>query len=96
MTKVNPKKGKKYAADVRVVKLSDDRFAVLYNMVNVKNSKRTLHCDVVDNTGKKVKSKTYKKYKFSGSMQPVLHKGAIYWAEPLSAKDAKLYRIPAL
>lgn len=95
LTSINPKKGKQEVnSKPRMVKLSDDRFAVLYSIENYKNYKKTFCCAIVNNAGKKVTSKTYKNIIFSGTSQPVVFDGAICWMERIPGDKSTIYKIP--
>lgn len=98
LTKNNPKTTNVTVGDTRMVKLSDTRFAILYETSTGK--KNVLNYVVVDNNGKKIYSKKYSGYIMNGSSQPILYKGYIQWASP-SYREKKndyvmvMYRIPA-
>lgn len=95
LTSFNPKKSRQVVGETRMVKLGDDRFAVMYSVASGKSSK--LYCTIVNGAGKKVKTKTYKNYEFTGSVQPVLMGGSIYWSENTKGgSTSTMYRIPAL
>lgn len=99
LTSINPKKGKQILNTVRMVKLSDDRFAILYSTWTAKNWRKCkFYYTVVDGSGKKIMTKTYKNVVFSGAAQPILHDGCIYWTENnfYTYEKTKMYRIPAL
>lgn len=85
--------------EVRMVKLSDTRFAILYS--TTKGNRSELQYTVVSDTGKRVYSKAYTDVSFSANSQPVLHKGQIVWIETVwradySGKDTKMFCIPAI
>lgn len=99
LTDYNPKTSKVTVGELRMVKLSDQRFAILYSTTQGKSQK--LNYVVVDNSGKKVYSKTYSNVVFQGSTQPILSDGSIIWTENyIDAKTykdkVKTYRIPAV
>lgn len=77
LTKYNPKTTNVEVGETRMVKLTDNRFAVLYS--TRKNDKDTLHYVVVDNEGKKICEKTYQNIWFTANSDPVLYKGYIRW-----------------
>ena len=85
--------------EVRMVKLSDTRFAILYT--TTKGNRSNLQYLVVSDAGKKVYSKTYPDISFSANSQPVLNRGKIVWIETVhradySGTDTKMYCIPAV
>ena len=98
LTKYNPKTTKVIVGDTRMVKLSDTRFAILYQTTTGK--KNVLNYVVVDNNGKKIYSKKYSGYIMNGSSQPILYEGYIQWASSVY-RDKKnnyammMYQIPA-
>ncbi|MBO5371293.1 MAG: hypothetical protein J6A75_01085 [Lachnospiraceae bacterium] len=95
LTKNNPKKTTIIVGETRMVKLSDEHFAILYNTTNAGVAK--LNYVVVNNKGKKVYSKTYANMSCVGASQPILYKGNIVWAETRWGENATTtYRIPAI
>ena len=95
LTSINPKKGKQTVGPARMVKLSDDRFAVIYSITSDKTEKSTVYYTVVNNEGKKLLTKKYSNVVFGGS-QPKLMNGCIYWIDQPEYGKPVLYRIPAL
>ena len=101
LTSINPKKGKQTVDSVRMVKLSDDRFAVIYNVMNDKTGKSTVYYTAIDGSGKKLLTKKCaSKVSLNGS-QPILHNGSIVWMNQgivprTQIHQAIIYRIPAL
>lgn len=98
LTKNNPKTTKVIVGDTKMVKLSDERFAILYESTT--GTKTTLNYVVVDNNGKKIYSKKYSGYTMSGDAQPILYNGYIQWASQAYSEKTydysmRLYRIPA-
>lgn len=93
LTKYNPKKTSVIVRTPRMVKLADDRFAILYT-ITTKNYKNTLHYVVVDDTGKKIYSKIYPDMELIEPVQPILYKGSIVWTQ--TDWDTILYSIPAV
>ena len=98
LTKYDPKKSDVTVSETRMVKLTDNRFAILYS--TNKNNKNTLHYVVVDNQGKKIAEKTYKNIWFAANSDPVLYKGYIrwvshtdYWGWYLGGKSV-YYKVP--
>lgn len=96
LTTYNPKTSKTTVSEARMVKLSDKRFAILYNTET--NGKDKLHYVVVDNNGKKVYSKNYNGMYLYGKSQPILYKGYIQWVATYlkdNRRITKSFRIPA-
>lgn len=98
LTKNNPKSSNIMVGNTRMVKLSDNRFAILYQTTN--GTKKTLNYVVVDNNGKKIYGKKYSGYVMTGDSQPILYKGYIQWVSVVwQAKTqdyvTTIYRIPA-
>ena len=96
LTNINPKKGKKSVGETRMVKLGDNRFAVIYGVTDDKTKKETVYYTVINNAGKKLVTKKYAGLAFSGGSQPLLSAGSIYWADEAPDGKTMLYRIPAL
>ncbi len=82
LTSYNPKTSTVKVGYPRMVKLGDDRFAVLFT--TTQGEKTVLHYIVVDDAGKKIYSTTYKNMLFPSSSQPILSNGYIVW---MSAKE---------
>ena len=88
--------------DTRMLKLAEDRYAILY--ATKKDNVSTVHYVVVDNNGKKIYATSYSGMEFSGGTQPILYKGSIVWVECNYSYAAtewyglktKLYQIPAI
>ena len=97
ITHFNPD-GKKDAVECRMVKISEDRFGLLYTVRNQKTWEDTFYYTVISNTGKKISTKAYKNMRFSSATQPVLMNGSIYWIEGAEhvGETPVLFRIPAL
>ena len=93
LTAYNPK-GKTGVASVSMVKLSDQRFGILYTVIN--NGKSTLKYMVVDGNGKKVFTRTISGACFQAAANPVYANGRIYWASYDANYRAKVYSIQAL
>lgn len=97
LSSVSPKSKKQSVSEARMVKLGDDRFAIMYSITSDKTGKGKLYYTVVNGNGKKVLTRTYKNYEFTGSVQPVVMGGSIYWSENTKGGSAStMYRIPAL
>ena len=104
LTNYNPKNSTVKLSCPRMVKLGDDRFAVLF--AAVQNKKSVLHYIVVDDAGKKIYSTTYPNLSFVSSSQPILSNGYIVWMSATEryewglngmtkVTDQKINRIPA-
>lgn len=98
LTKYNPKNSKNQVGETRIIKLSDDKFALLYEAQ--KNGKTTLNYVVLNNDGKKIYSKTYSNMYFHGESQPVIFNGYIQWTTKYinthSRYETKTFRIPVI
>ena len=79
LTTYNPKNTKVRVGEVRMVKLSDDRVAVMFT--TTRNNKGTLHYVVLNNEGTVVLRKKYSNMEFSASSQPILSNGGITWLD---------------
>ncbi|MBO7674496.1 MAG: hypothetical protein J6S63_05755, partial [Atopobiaceae bacterium] len=93
LTTYHPKQ-KTGVSSVRMVKLSDQRFGILY-MVNA-NGKASLKYMVVDGNGKKVFARAISGAMIHSSANPVYANGRIYWASYDSNYKAKVFSIQAL
>ncbi len=78
--------------ETRMVKLSDNRFAIPY--ATTQKKKTTVNYAVYSDTGQKIYSKKYSGMVFDGDSQPILYKGRIVWISSTKNKT-KLYSIPA-
>lgn len=98
ITTYNPKKSGTTVSEVRMVPITDEKFALLYN--TTQKNKTTLHCLYVNENGKKLKEMKYKNMKFDASSQPILYKGYIQWtcAEYTSdySRQVKGFKIPVV
>ena len=100
LTTYHPKRSKVTVSKVRLIKICDSRFAILYS--TQENKKDTLHYLVVDDSGNVVYKKSYKDMIFSGIKQPLLSGGYIMWIEGFYKQESKykgktiqrLYRLP--
>lgn len=100
LTKYDSKKSKNYVEEARMVKITDDCFAVLYSVKNEKTGKSVFHCMYINNSGKVLKNKVYKSVTFNCGTQPVLYKGFITFADEVYNSKTysgtrKIFRIPA-
>ena len=78
LTTYHPKSAKVTVSEVRMVTLSDDRFALIWN--ESKTGADKLQYRVLDQKGNVVYKKSYKNVPFDASSQPVLSGGYIKWA----------------
>ena len=88
LTKYNPKKSKNSVGESRIVKISDDMFAILYSTYEGKNAKGVLHYVLVNDEGKILVKKKYKNMIFTGGTQPIFFDGRIFWSD-VEEKDGK-------
>lgn len=103
LTSYNKKNATTIISDTRMVKLSEDRYAILYSTTNTKG-KETMHYVVVNNAGKKIYSTSYTGMHFTGASEPILYNGNLVWmeGERCNYKNGKpydkevLYQIPAI
>ncbi len=96
LTAYNPKSTSVTVGETRMVKLTDNRFVILYS--TTQKGKSTLHYAVYSDTGKKIYSKKYANMVFNGDSQPILYNGSIVWISPIQSNgkvNSKLYSIPA-
>ena len=97
LTNYNPKNSSVAVGEARMVKLADDRFAIMYSTTQKGASK--LQYVVVNDSGKKIYTKTWSNVSFDGDSQPILYKGSIYWAQTGFAggkKETTFCSIPAV
>ncbi|MCR4690711.1 MAG: hypothetical protein K5739_05175 [Lachnospiraceae bacterium] len=98
LTGYDPKKGKP-VSESRIIKVSEDRFAVLFSTSKKNGSDQKLHYVLVDDSGKILKKKTYRNMYFTGGVQPLLYRGSIFWSESFYegiSKKVMCYSIPIL
>ncbi len=88
LTRNNPKSQKVNLNAARMVKLSDDRFAIVASQT--KNGHASTLYVVVDGSGRKIYAKNYA-MAFDGEQQPILINGSIVWMT-----DGNLHSIPAV
>lgn len=93
LTTYHPKK-KVGVGNVSMVKLSDQRFGILYNVSN--NGKATVHYMVIDANGKKVFDRTISGAMLSTGSSPVYASGRVSWAACDANYRGRLYSIQAL
>ena len=65
----------------RIVKISNDRFVILYSSSSANSQMKKVHYVIVDDTGKILKKKTYNNMIFTGATQPILYNGSIFWSD---------------
>lgn len=98
ITKYNPKKTKTTVGETRLVKISDEQFALMYSTYD-KKGRGTLHYELLSDKGKTVRKKSYTGMVFTGAVQPVFFNGRIFWSDvKLGSKKDKVYNysIPVL
>ena len=99
LSNYDPKNSNVYIGDTRMVKLNEDRYAILYSVKE--NNITTVKYLVINNAGKIVYSKNYSGMEFKGGSQPIVYNGNITWLETsykpdYSGTETKLYSIPAV
>lgn len=92
LTTYHPKK-KTGVAAVRMTKLSDNRFGILYSVTT--GNKSAVHYMVIDANGNKVFSRTIKGASLSGATQPCYANGKLVWLASASDYKGRLYSIRA-
>ncbi len=80
LTDYDPKidRSKPEVGETRIVKISDDRFMIMFSIYG-KGQK--LYCIEVDDGGNILSKKTYKDMAFTGATQPIFHNGRIFWSD---------------
>ena len=87
LTEFNPKKSKTTVAHASMVKITDDRFAIIYSTAkkndNTGDSMKSFktYYMVVDDSGNIIKKKRLKGITYSGYTYPILSNGYISWIE---------------
>jgi len=68
----------------RMVKINDDCFVVLYNIVEEIDGyeTKTLECVVLDGSGNEINRTSYKDVYFADSSNPIYYNGDIVWIQP--------------
>ena len=101
LTSYDPKTSKYTVTSARLVKITDNSFAIIYNLYNNKTGFDTMHIMFIDGSGKVVLKKSYKGYSADMSAQPVMFNG--YVTLMVLKEDPKNYygtfkmmRIPAV
>ncbi len=95
LTKNNPKKKTVDVIEAGMVKLSENRIAVLATMI--KRGKYILKYFVIDENGKVIYKKSFKNACYFGGSKPVLHNGKIIWiSENGTSYYNYYYSIPAV
>lgn len=101
LTNYNPKTASVSVGVPQMVKLAENRFAILYT-TKAKKKKKMIHYVVVNDTGEKIYSKTYANMDLTDESQPILYNGSIVWTETDWLDEWKLdwkttlYSIPAI
>ena len=102
LTSYNKKKATTEISDTRMIKLSEDRYAIMYSTADKKGNE-TLYYMVVNNAGKKIYTASYTGMHFTAASQPILYNGSLVWMEgEMDRKNGKrynkttLYSIPAI
>ncbi len=93
ITNYHPTKSTTSVSEARMVKITDDRFGILYS--TVKNGKETVHYVLVNNVGKKLSSRIIKNVRFTGCSQPVVSGGCVWWTDVNTKGKAVVYRTVA-
>ncbi len=99
LTENNPKSSKVTVGESRIVKISNDRFVILYSTSSANSQMKKVHYVMVDDTGKILKKKTYNNMIFTGATQPILYNGSIFWSDveyQWSGSKVYHYSIPVL
>ena len=79
LTKFNPKRGRWVATKPSLMRLSDDRLAVLWSLVQ--NGQSQAEYRLIDNTGAVLASKTWRGAWFNPHGQPLARDGHIWWVQ---------------
>ncbi|WP_156947411.1 hypothetical protein [Ruminococcus sp. NK3A76] len=100
LTKYNPKTSGYTVNDARLVKVTDNRFAVIYNVTTKKTGKKVLHCVYIDGSGNVIKNLTYKTIYFDCKSQPIMYNGyitfeGIYHSSTKKKDVTRIIRLPA-
>lgn len=101
LTTYHPKTTKAQVGVPCMVKLDDNRFAIMYN---VTQGRKTKLCYVVINEkGQKIYSRTYSNMTLSGDAQPIVYNGRVVWIDRgylwidnIWERTTKVYAVPAL
>ncbi|MCR4689914.1 MAG: hypothetical protein K5739_01025, partial [Lachnospiraceae bacterium] len=99
LTENNPQSSKVTVGESRIVKISNDRFVILYSSSSANSQMKKVHYVIVDDTGKILKKKTYNNMIFTGATQPILYNGSIFWSDVeyhWSGSKVYHYSIPVL
>ena len=80
----------------RLVKVSDELFAILYSVRTLATGERSCHCMYVDGSGQEIKDLTFDNIQFRGGTQPIVYEDQIVFIErPSNLPNAQIYSIPA-
>lgn len=94
LTNYNPKTSGMSVDRSRFVKISSNRFAIIYSVLNKSTNARTCYCMIIDGEGKTLKNTEYKNIQFRGGTQPIVMGNKIVFAERPSNGKAQIYEIP--
>ena len=95
LTNYNPKTSGQTVDRSRIVRISSNRFAVIYSVLNKTTNKRTTACVYVDGDGKSIRNETFSDVQFRGGTQPIVFNGKVVFAEkPSSMKYPQIFEIP--
>ena len=95
LTNYNPKSSGMTVDRSRLVKISNNRFAIIYSVLARATGTRTCYCMLVDDEGKTLKTTEYKDIQFRGGTQPIVSGDKIILVEKPSNSKAQIYEISA-
>lgn len=96
LTSFNPKTSKVEANVAKMVKITDNRFGILYSVGTIDGTKETVYYVVVDNAGKQISKRTYAKLSMDNQTRLTLMNGSVWWTSSYGSQGQRLNRIPAL
>lgn len=85
ITTLPPSKGATWAEQPRMVKVSDTRFVLLFNVTDGKTD--TLNYRLIDQNGNVLASKSWKGVPYNSNSQPILVGSQLYWASFVGASN---------
>lgn len=97
ITANNPSDKSREVGEPRFVKLTNDRFVLLYDdqaLENGKVIKHTLRCLLLDSKGNILAQSSYDGIHFTSNSNPIALDGRIVWASGAQAGAAKIYAVP--
>ncbi len=94
LTSYNPKTSGVSVDRSRLVKISKNRFGIIYSVLNKSKNTRTCYCMIIDGEGKILKNTEYKDIQFRGGTQPIVVGDNIVFVERPSNGKAQIYSIP--